>query len=95
MAAEADKEDQTTRRQRALIEAYNELFRSENGKLVLADLEQFCALLSDGFDPDSGLRMAYNEGRRSVGAYILHMLEMSRTEFMETHQQAQAIMERE
>jgi hypothetical protein len=64
------------------IEDYKHVFASDAGKRVLHDLEVFCGLQADGFDPDAST-MAYNCGRRSVGVYILSWLEMSRSEFQD------------
>jgi len=93
VAAEAD--NQIEEKQRQLIQAYNELFKSENGRIVLEDLMQHTGVLTDGFSPESAYMMAYNEGQRSVGLYILHMLQMSWTDLIDNNRQSRAIMEDE
>lgn len=64
------------------IDDFKHVFQSDAGQRVLRDLEDFAGLLSDGFDPDPNVT-AYNAGRRSVGVYILRMLEMSRDDLQE------------
>ena len=91
MAAEAN--NQVDEQRQKVIQAYNELFRSENGRIVLEDLMQHTGVLTDGFSPESAYMMAYNEGQRSVGLYLLHTLQMSWTDLIDNNRQTRAIME--
>ena len=78
----AEDSNEALRRRLQRIEDFKYVFASDAGQRVLRDLEDFAGLLSDGFDPDPNVT-AYNAGRRSVGVYILRMLEMSRDDLQE------------
>mgnify|MGYP006303526943 CR=1 FL=1 len=84
---ESPKDPETTERERIKrqLQVYDDfrcVFSTEEGQRVLNHLEDFCMLLSDGFNPDPNVT-AYNAGRRSVGVFILEMLEMSRSDLQE------------
>lgn len=64
------------------IDDYKHVFGTKAGQRVLRDLEEFCGFQADGFNPDPYVT-AYNCGRRSVGAFILQWMELSRTEFQD------------
>jgi len=76
--ADGNSQDARTLQQRVqTIADYQDVFGTDAGRRVLRDLEDFAGLLSDGFDPDPNVT-AYHAGRRSVGVYILRMLELDR-----------------
>lgn len=54
-----------------LREAYANVFKSEVGKLVLADLMAFTGFFSDSFEANSPDVTAYYLGRRSVALRIM------------------------
>lgn len=74
--------EEALQRELQKLEDYKHVFGSDAGQRVLRDLEDFCGLLSDGFDPDPNVT-AYNAGRRAVGVYLLRMLEMSREDLQQ------------
>ena len=53
--------------------AYREVFESEKGKLILADLIEHCGLFRNTFSGDVNTMML-NEGKRNVLLYILSIL---------------------
>ena len=55
--------------------AYVRVFSGEDGKRVLDDLGRLGMAKQTTFHPE-GLRMAFNEGRRSLVLYIEHMREV-------------------
>lgn len=61
---------------------YKHIFNTAEGQRVLRDVLDFCGLLSDGFAEDPYVT-AYNAGRRSVGVYLLRMLELDREQLQE------------
>ena len=79
--ADADGSE-AAKQQLQRIADYKEVFGTDAGKRVLRDIEDFAQLLSDGFDENPHVT-SYNAGRRSVGVYILRMLEMSREDLQE------------
>jgi len=79
---DTDQDTEQLRKYLQLIDDYKHVFSSDAGQRVLRDLEDFSGLLSDGFDPDTSVT-AYNAGRRSVGIYLLRMLEMSRSDIQD------------
>jgi hypothetical protein len=58
-----------------LARRYRRVFNSEDGKIILADLEKRCFGKHPSFD-ENPIRMAFNEGRRSVYLSIQTMLEL-------------------
>ncbi len=67
---------------------YRHIFNTAEGKRVLHDILDFCGLLSDGFAEDPHVT-AYNAGRRSVGVYMLRMLELDQEQLRQmAHEQA-------
>lgn len=52
------------------VTSYKEIFESEKGKVVLADLLQFCWMFRQTFNGDVN-EMLINEGKRNVLLYIL------------------------
>ncbi len=60
----------------SLQRAYNMVFRSPDGKIVLADLIAHCFGRRTTFDPN-GQTHAFNEGRRDVLLRIEQFMELS------------------
>lgn len=58
------------KKQQEKITRYKEVFSSESGKMVLADLMSTFSVLDSTFDPDPYIH-AYNEGARSVVMRVL------------------------
>ena len=59
--------------------AYARVFSAEDGKRVLEDLGRLGMARQTTFHPE-GLRMAFNEGRRSLVLHIEHMLAKEKAE---------------
>lgn len=55
------------------IMAYQRLFNTEDGKIVLRDLLQSCHFMTPTFDGDA-LESAYKEGERSVLLRLIHTI---------------------
>lgn len=70
------------RRRLVTVHAYRRVFRTEDGKRVLADIGKLAGLDEDGFDPDAS-QMAYKAGQRSVALKIARLLQMTREELSE------------
>lgn len=60
--------------QQLTIAAYKDMFATEKGKRVLADLSKFCLENFDIFDPNSGRKTDFNLGANSVIRHIRYML---------------------
>jgi len=58
-----------------LLDAYTQLFATDNGKMVLKDLEKTCGLYISAFDVNP-YTTAFNEGQRNVILHIRRMLTM-------------------
>jgi len=57
-----------------LHQQYMATFDGAAGKAVLEDLMKRGKLLASSYDPDP-LRMAFNEGRRSIALHVHYMLD--------------------
>ena len=60
---------------KALRNAYQKVFESEEGKLVLKDLEKVCLYRATTFDKEA-LIMAFQEGLRGVYLHITTLMTM-------------------
>ena len=60
---------------KALRNAYQKVFESEEGKLVLKDLERVCLYRATTFDKEA-LVMAFQEGLRGVYLHITTIMNM-------------------
>ena len=58
---------------KALKKSYLSTFNSESGKKVLKDLERHCFIKGTTFSEKS-LRMAFNEGQRSIYLHVNTMM---------------------
>ena len=70
------------RRQKATARAYNELFGSPAGEIVLADILREAGILAVGYvrgDPDTAV---WHDGRRSLALFILDRLRWRETELV-------------
>lgn len=65
-------DDSDVKKVNKVTEAYKRLARTEDGQIVLADLFDQCALLSNGFTGNS--TTFFNLGRREVGLHIIRRL---------------------
>lgn len=63
-----------------LARCYREVFGSDAGKIVLADLSKYCHVMKSTYGEDS--HTAFREGQRSVALRILQILEMNEREIM-------------
>ena len=63
---------------KALKKSYLNTFSSENGKKVLDDLKRHCFINGTTFNEKS-LRMAFNEGQRSIYLHINSMMQFDFT----------------
>jgi hypothetical protein len=59
--------------QEALQACYARVFNTSDGEAVLRDIEARTCARETSFSPDA-LRMAFNEGRRSVALHLRAML---------------------
>ena len=70
-AAEVDR----ARNSIVLCEAYERLFNTEDGKLVLADLERRACINDTTYDPTAKLEHTiFNEGRRSIVLHVRYVM---------------------
>ena len=60
---------------KALREAYKQIFNSDEGKLVMSDLEKRCHFMSTTNVKGDSHESAYMEGQRSVLLFIKKMLQ--------------------
>ena len=67
---------------KALKKSYNSTFNSESGKKVLKDLERHCFVKGTTFNEES-LRLAFNEGQRSIYLHINTMMNFDFTKLGE------------
>lgn len=63
-----------------LARCYREVFGSEAGKIVLADLSKNCHVMKSTYNGDG--HTAFREGQRSVMLRILQIMEMNEHEIM-------------
>ena len=63
---------------KALKKSYLNTFNSESGKKVLKDLERHCFIKGTTFSEKS-LRLAFNEGQRSIYLHINTMMQFDFT----------------
>ncbi len=68
-------------RRLARIKAYKELFESENGKVVLSDLQNYCHMFHSTYEKDTNTTML-NEGKRNVLLYILSYTNIDLSQFL-------------
>jgi len=61
---------------------YQRVFNTEDGKLVLEDLEKRCFIKHTTFDENHG-KMSLNEGRRSIYVYIKDLISKDLTQILE------------
>jgi hypothetical protein len=54
--------------------AYQDLFQTENGKIVLKDLMRECHFLQPTFIPGDPLSGSFNEGKRRILLRIINFL---------------------
>ena len=66
--------------------AYNAVFRSAQGEVILRDLARFCRAHDTTFVPDDRAS-ALMEGRREVWLRIQHHLQLSEAELWDIYQQ--------
>ena len=76
--------------QEHLLNAFKNIFgknksseTSNDGKLILFDLANYCNVLNTSFVGKDPLEMEFNEGARDVFLHILEMVEMDMVEFLE------------
>jgi hypothetical protein len=87
-------------RHKAVRSAYQTVFATPEGKLVLTDLLQKAAMLETSMVAGDPHMTAFREGRRSLGNDIIHALRWTEGEMMQlalqrTSDQLQASMETE
>jgi RNA polymerase-interacting CarD/CdnL/TRCF family regulator len=56
---------------------YQNVFQTNEGQSVLADLYRFCNLKGEKFVPGDSERTAYNLGKERVARYICNLLKQS------------------
>lgn len=59
-----------------LIAQYQELFKTDDGKVVLQDLLKETGVFHSSYS-DEPYAMAFNEGKRSVGLRLMKVLKMN------------------
>lgn len=64
-----------------LISYYQDVFKSPQGRIVLADLCKICRIDQPTFSNDA-LEMARREGERRVALHILNSLSISPAEYL-------------
>ena len=74
-----DQIKQLERQLKALREAYKQVFNSDEGKLIISDLEKRCHYHSTTNVKRDSHESAYMEGQRSVLLFIKSMLQDDNT----------------
>ena len=74
-----DQIKQLERQLKALREAYKQIFNSDEGKLIISDLEKRCHFMSTTNVKGDSHESAYMEGQRSVLLFIKSMLQNDNT----------------
>ena len=69
-----DQLKQLERQLKALRETYKQIFNSDEGKLIISDLEKRCHFMSTTNVKGDSHESAYMEGQRSVLLFIKQML---------------------
>ena len=69
-----DQIKQLEKQLKALREAYKQVFNSDEGKLIISDLEKRCHFMSTTNVKGDSHESAYMEGQRSVLLFIKQML---------------------
>jgi hypothetical protein len=75
-----DEKDAAIKRIEEKQAVYKRLFGSEDGVVVMKELEMSCYLKSSLFSKDA-LEMAYREGMRSMVLHIRSMLDLDMEQF--------------
>ena len=70
-----DQLKQLERQLKGLREAYKQVFNSDEGKLIISDLEKRCHFMSTTNVKGDSHESAYMEGQRSVLLFIKQMLQ--------------------
>ncbi|QPZ53556.1 hypothetical protein HTVC035P_gp59 [Pelagibacter phage HTVC035P] len=74
-----DQLKQLERQLKTLREAYKQIFNSDEGKLIISDLEKRCHFMSTTNVKGDSHESAYMEGQRSVLLFIKSMLQDDNT----------------
>ena len=74
-----DQLKQLERQLKGLREAYKQVFNSDEGKLIISDLEKRCHFWSTTNVKGDSHESAYMEGQRSVLLFIKSMLQDDNT----------------
>ena len=74
-----DQLKQLERQLKGLREAYKQVFNSDEGKLIISDLEKRCHFMSTTNVKGDNHESAYMEGQRSVLLFIKSMLQDDNT----------------
>ena len=77
LAAQTTREATGADEQRALAQAYDRVFNSPEGHLVLTDILRFGGVMERGFVPGDPGHTAWNDGVRCLALHILRKLEWS------------------
>lgn len=77
MAAITSRVSDALTRKRRLADAYQRVFGSDDGRMVLTDLLRHGGLLETSHEPGDPCTTAFNEGRRSMACEILAQLRWS------------------
>ncbi len=74
--------------------AYEKIFESDDGKIVLLDLIKSTGLMAPSLNTtrqiESGLEMAFNDGAKSVVTRIIQQVKMKPEKFLEILEQSQS-----
>lgn len=65
----------------ALISCYQDVFKSQQGRIVLADLCKLCHIDVNTFHTDTH-EMSRREGERRVALHILNMLSLNASDYL-------------
>ena len=69
-------ERKMTDREEKMVEAYKKMFTSEEGMMVLQDLEKYCCFSKTTKSQEGGVdEMVFKEGKRSVILHIMKKLD--------------------
>lgn len=85
--------DNRTKQAKKVKAAYEKVFESDDGKIVLLDLIESTGLMGPSLNTrrqiESGLEMAFNDGAKSIVTRIIQQVKMKPEKFLDILEQKQ------
>ena len=78
---------QSSSKLQKLADAYKQVFGSDAGRMVLADLLTRCHVLGSTFEPGDPTTTSFREGERNVALHICAMLALDPEHFERLYEQ--------